>query len=248
MRSKLPFLMMLVGALISCKMVDAVKKRVMGAAAPASATASASAPVASASAAAAATPAGGKVVPAPSAWKVADLAVGQHATYRIKQANGSVATVEYKIVGKKGDAYWMEVDNRRTGKPPAMFQILMSIPSRTTTKGVDVKGMRIKVGGRVQEFHGAMMRAIEKGTSKYLDALSVPKLAGKPQQDKTVAAGSFKGCYKWRATSKFGGLKSTGTHWSHPAVPIMGLVKSELEDGTSVELISYGMTGAKAGF
>lgn len=247
MRSKILLVMALVAALLSCKMVDAVKKRVMGAAASASALANApSAP--SAAPAASAERGSTKVIPAPSHWQIAPLAVGQHATYRVERGNAPVATIEYKIVGRKGDAYWMEVDNTRAGGPTAMFQMLLSIPSRATARGMQVKGVRIKMGGHVQEFKGAMMRAVEKGMGKYLGSLDVPKLEGKPQEDKTVPAGTFKGCYKWHATSKFGGLKETGTHWSHPAVPILGLVESKLDNGGSVELMSYGMTGAKAGF
>lgn len=246
MRTNVLLVMVLVAALLSCKMVDAVKKRVMGASASASAVASAAAPPAGS--AASAPPAGGKVVPAPSQWKAAPLAVGQHCKYRIKKANGSVTTLEYKIVGKKGDAYWMEVDTSRSGKKTAMVQLLLTLPSRTSAKNVDVKGMRMKMGGHVREFHGAMMRAIEKGTNKYLRGLTVPTLEGKPQEDKTVEAGTFKGCYKWHANQRFAGMREAGTHWNHPAVPILTLVKSELDDGGSIELVDYGMTGAKAGF
>jgi hypothetical protein len=247
MRSKVLLVMALVAALLSCKMVDAVKKRVMGATASSSAAAGSATPPPAAVASAA--PSDGKVVPAPTHWKAAPLAVGQHCRYRIKYASGKVAIVEYKIVGKKDGAYWMELDDTHPATHETrMFQVLLTIPDRTSAKGVDVKGLRMKVGGRIQEFHGAMMRAIQKGTNKYLRGLAIPQLDGKPQEDKTVEAGTFKGCYKWNAKEHLAGMTEEGVHWNHPAVPILTLVKSELADGGSVELLDYGMTGAKAGF
>jgi hypothetical protein len=71
-------------------------------------------------------------------------------------------------------------------------------------------------------------------------------LAGMPREDVTVPAGTFKGCYRRTEKTDVGDVHSDTTLWTHPSVPITGLVRSKEKDGTGMELIAYGMTGAKS--
>jgi hypothetical protein len=68
---------------------------------------------------------------------------------------------------------------------------------------------------------------------------------GLPQENAIVPAGNFTGCFKTRTDAAWGPWKSASTAWSHPAVPISGLVRSQgIDQPTSMELTAFGMTGA----
>jgi hypothetical protein len=71
---------------------------------------------------------------------------------------------------------------------------------------------------------------------------------GLPQEDAAAPAGRFVGCYKGRTEVTFAGFKSTSVTWSHPAVPISGMVRSLGDNGSTGELVAFGTTGAKSEF
>jgi hypothetical protein len=83
--------------------------------------------------------------------------------------------------------------------------------------------------------------------SMYQPALStlVVNWQGLPQEDVTVPAGHFTGCFKGRTDANWGPYKSADTIWSHPSVPLSGLVKSQgIDNPHSMELIDFGFSGA----
>jgi hypothetical protein len=71
---------------------------------------------------------------------------------------------------------------------------------------------------------------------------------GLPQEDTSVPAGKFSGCYKGRSEISFAGFKSSATTWGHTAVPLSGMVRSLGDKGDVVELVSFGTTGAQSEF
>src|SRR6185295_3146917 len=78
---------------------------------------------------------------------------------------------------------------------------------------------------------------------------------GQPQEDAVVPAGTFRSCFKGKDVwhPRWG---PDSLAWSHPAVPISGLVRAkEIENpqpwyrrqsaaGTSAELVGFGDSGA----
>ena len=68
---------------------------------------------------------------------------------------------------------------------------------------------------------------------------------GQPQEDAVVPAGMFSGCFKMRTDASWGPWSTASMSWSHAAVPLSGLVRSQgLDKPTTMELVAFGMTGA----
>ena len=87
--------------------------------------------------------------------------------------------------------------------------------------------------------------------SSYQGALStlVMTWQGLPQEDATVPAGTFAGCFRARTDATWGPWHTANTSWSHAAVPLSGLVKSQgIDKPTSMELVEFGLSGATSEF
>jgi ABC-type taurine transport system substrate-binding protein len=70
-----------------------------------------------------------------------------------------------------------------------------------------------------------------------------------PREDARVPAGEFVGSFKRRATFSFGPYQQTSDGWSHPSVPINGLVRSVgVDKPTTMELVAFGNEGATSVF
>ena len=68
---------------------------------------------------------------------------------------------------------------------------------------------------------------------------------GQPQEDAAVPAGTFAGCYKMRTDASWGPFSTASMSWSHAAVPLSGLVRSQgLDKPTTMDLVAFGLTGA----
>jgi hypothetical protein len=66
-----------------------------------------------------------------------------------------------------------------------------------------------------------------------------------PQEDSEVVAGRFSGCFKARTDASYGPWHAASMSWSHPAVPISGLVRSQgIDHPTTMDLVAFGDTGA----
>lgn len=97
----------------------------------------------------------------------------------------------------------------------------------------------------MQTFSGATVAATQKQFDQFIGRFAVPKFAGLPQEDVTVPAGRFRGCYQRSEQVEMFGIRDESTIWNHTAVPIMAMVKLVSKDGTVFELEDYGLTGAK---
>jgi hypothetical protein len=70
---------------------------------------------------------------------------------------------------------------------------------------------------------------------------------GQPQEDAAVAAGTFAACYKMRTDASWGPWHGSTLSWSHPAVPLSGMVKSQsIDSPTTMELVAFGESGAQS--
>src|SRR5207248_9082562 len=78
-----------------------------------------------------------------------------------------------------------------------------------------------------------------------LARLTPPAWQGLAQQDATVPAGIFPGCYQGETQPGWGPFASRTLTWSHPAVPVSGVVKGQaIDQRNSFELVAFGEHGA----
>jgi hypothetical protein len=96
----------------------------------------------------------------------------------------------------------------------------------------------------VNSFEGPTLQLVRGLYASAIKGLVV-SWQGLPQEDAAVIAGVFVGCFKAQTAAAFGPVHRESVTWSHPAVPISGLVRSQSLDGhENMELVAYGETGA----
>jgi hypothetical protein len=186
--------------------------------------------------------------PAPTGFEPLPFAAGQWTRHKLIDDKGQPSFMTYKVIRQDGDAFWMEVTTEQyAGR--TMMKMLLAIPNRTDPNSIDIRAVSIKdKNGRVTNLDGPMLSLLR---STYQGAISTLTLSwqGLPQEDATVPAGTFTGCFRARTDASWGPWHSANTSWSHAAVPLSGLVKSHgIDKPTSMELVDFGLTGAVAEF
>jgi hypothetical protein len=186
----------------------------------------------------------GPSVGAPTAFMPMPFSPGQWTQHKMIDGKGQPSFMTYKIVGQDGDAFWVEaVTENYHGK--TVMKMLLAMPNRMDPNGIDIRAVTMKDNkGNVTKLDGPMLSLMR---SMYQGAVStlVVNWQGLPQENATVPGGNFAGCYKTRTDAAWGPWKSASTAWSHPAVPISGLVRSQgIDQPTSMELTAFGLTGA----
>jgi hypothetical protein len=203
-------------------------------------------PASSAGTSAAQPPAAGGEVARPTSTELPALSVGQWSKYRNTTSDGT-SDVTYKVVAEEDGGYWLEIV-RGAANAGTVLQLLISVKNRSDPNSLDVQAARVRMpNGHVRELRGDMLRPTADGYRKALAEIFVPALAGAPQEDVTVSAGTFRGCYKRTQKVERQSKASEQTVWVHTAVPISGIVKSEETDGSAkTELLTWGTSGAKS--
>jgi hypothetical protein len=148
------------------------------------------------------------------------------------------------VVGQDGDAFWIE-SLQETYSGRTVTKILLSIPNRMDPASIQIRGVVTKDrNGHVQTIDGpvlSMMQGMFRGAVSNL----IVSWQGQPQEDASVPAGTFAGCFKMRTDAQWGVWKSASMSWSHPAVPLSGMVRSEgIDKPSSMELVAFGQSGA----
>jgi hypothetical protein len=172
------------------------------------------------------------------------LVVGQWTQMKLTDDKGQPSIMTMKVVGAEGDAFWVEnVNESYLGK--TVTKMLLYFGDRSNPSTMEIRRVKVKdKKGNVNQFDGPMislMKSMWKGT---LSTLTVT-WQGLPQEDMTVIAGTFRSCFKARTDANFGPFHSAATSWSHPAVPINGLVKSVgIDQPSTTELVAFGDSGA----
>jgi hypothetical protein len=149
-----------------------------------------------------------------------------------------------KVVGQVADAFWIEsVHESYTGR--TVTKILLAIGNRMDPASVEIRGVVMKDrNGHVNTFEGPMLSMMQGMYRKLVSNLIV-SWQGQPQESATVPAGTFADCFKMRTDAQWGPWKAASTSWSHPAVPLSGLVRSEgIDRPDTMELVAFGQTGA----
>jgi hypothetical protein len=190
----------------------------------------------------------GQSYPAPTGFAPLPFQPGQWTQHKMIDDSGSPAFLTYKIVGEDAGAFWIEtVTDTYSGR--TMMKMLLAIPNRMDPNGIDIRAASIKdKSGRVQTFEGPLL-AMMRGSLKSMLSTLILSWQGLPQEDAAVPAGTFAGCFKTRTDASWGPWHSASTSWSHPAVPLSGLVKSQgIDKPHSMELVAFGLTGAVSEF
>ena len=174
------------------------------------------------------------------------LAVGQWTRHSVRRADGTSSEMSYKVVGTEGDAFWIEIESGAPGSG-TVISLLITLKDRKDPASSDILAARMKLPGQeMREVRGDSLNSTKDAYKKNMAQMFVPGLAGMAQEDVTVPAGTFKGCYRRSEKTDVGDVHSETTLWTHPSVPITGLVRSKAKDGTGLELIAFGLTGAKS--
>jgi hypothetical protein len=127
--------------------------------------------------------------------------------------------------------------------------MLVAFGNRMDPGQIEIRAMKTKdTKGRINELPPGMMPMMQ---SLYKSAVSmlVVSWQGMPQEDATVPAGRFTGCFRTRTDAQWAGFRTVSDAWAHPAVPISGMVKSQGVDRPyTMELVAFGLTGAVSEF
>lgn len=189
-------------------------------------------------------------VPAPAAgdFRPMPLAAGQWAKFKIVNDEGEPSFYTYKILGEEAGAFWVEVAmDSYQGKH--LQKMLVFFGSRTDPKELEIRAVITKdINGTVNEFPREMMPMLQN-LYKSVVASLILSWQGLPQESASAPAGTFNGCYQTRSKAQWGPWKSESDSWSHPAVPINGLVKSKgVDKQFDMDLVAYGLRGAASEF
>jgi len=186
--------------------------------------------------------------PAPTGFVPMPLAAGQWTQHKLVNEKGEPSFITYKILRQEGDAFVIEtVHEGYTGK--MMQQMVVAFGSRTDPSQVEVRAFKMKDSkGRVNELPPSVMPMMQS-MYKSAVAMLVVNWQGMPQEDAAVAAGHFSGCYRVRTDAQWAGFRSVSDSWSHPSVPLSGMVKSKgVDKPTTMELVAFGTSGAVSQF
>jgi hypothetical protein len=185
---------------------------------------------------------------APGGFEPMPFAAGQWTRHKLVDDKGQPSFMTYKVLAQEGDAFQMEiVTEQYTGR--TMMKMLLAIPNRADPSSIDIRALSIKdKNGRVTNLEGPVLSLMRSSYQSTLSTL-VMSWQGLPQEDAAVPAGTFAGCYRARTDATWGPWHTANTSWSHAAVPLSGLVKSQgIDKPTTMELVDFGLTGAVSEF
>jgi len=187
-------------------------------------------------------------VAAPAAATPQPLAVGQWVTLRQTDREQRPSLSTYKIVGAEDSAFWLEVTTDSYFGSSAM-KMLVGFGDRTDPRQFEIRrALTRDQNGVVTEMPVAMIQFMRSTFQPVLDSMAI-RWDALPQQDTTVVAGTFAGCYHGRSGVAAAGHATTSEVWWHPEVPINGVVKMVgVGEPTSTELIDFGDSGAQSTF
>jgi hypothetical protein len=184
----------------------------------------------------------------PQAPQQMPLAVGQWTKHKNIDQDGKPSIMTYKIVAQDGDAFWVEtVLEGYTGR--SMVKMLVNFGDRRDPATIDLRDVwMMDAKGRVNHVDGVSL-AMVKGMMKNSLSGFTMQWQGLPQEDVTVPAGVFGGCFKGRTDVTVMGRTYSSMGWHHPEVPLSGMVKSRgIDRPTEMVLVDYGTSGAQSEF
>jgi hypothetical protein len=182
--------------------------------------------------------------PAPAGPTPLPVAVGQWTQHELRDEQDRPSFLTMKLVGEDLGSYWLElVEETYSGR--RITKMLVYFGDRSTPAALDIRAIKSRVGtGPIKDASPEELRSSHSDWAGVLSMLAV-SWQGLPQEEARAPAGIFAGAYKREAAESWGPLLVKSTTWSHPAVPLSGLVRSQATDGrSSLQLISFGEKGA----
>jgi hypothetical protein len=186
--------------------------------------------------------------PAPDGFVPMPFSPGQWTRHKLVDDKGQPSFVTYKVLAQEGDAFWMEVvTDGYSGR--TMMKMLLAIPNRMDPGSIDIRAISLKdKNGHVTNIDGPVLQML-RGSYQSAVSTLVVSWQGLPQEDAAVPAGTFTGCFRARTSASWGPWHSANNSWSHAAVPLSGLVRSQgIDKPTSMELVEFGLSGAASEF
>ena len=172
------------------------------------------------------------------------LAVGQWTQHELLDDQGRPSFLTMKLVGEDLGSYWLELlEETYSGR--RVTKLLVYFGDRSTPAALDIRAIKSRVGtGPVKEATQEELRASRTDWAGVLSMLAV-NWPGLPQEEARAPAGIFAGAYKRETEESWGPLLEKSLTWSHPAVPLSGLVRSQASEGKGgLQLIAFGEKGA----
>jgi hypothetical protein len=185
---------------------------------------------------------------APTAFEPMPVAVGQWTEYWVTNDKGESSFMRMKVVGESAGAHWFEIESQTYYGKSAMLY-LMSFGDRKNIDTIEIKTVRqMDNDGKVQEFPPELIGMMQSIYKKNLGVLII-SWENKPQEDASSPAGKFSSCYKVKSDVSIMGYNSSSMSWSHPSIPLSGMVKSEgIDNKNTMVLTAFGTSGAKSIF
>ena len=186
--------------------------------------------------------------PAPATFVPMPLAAGQWTQHKMVDDKGQPSFLTYKILSEEAGAFWVETVHESYGGRTIQL-MLVAFGNRTDPGQIEIRAVKMKdTGGHVNEVPPAVISMMQSLYKKALPMLVV-NWQGQPQESAVVPAGQFAQCFRARTDVQWAGFHSVQDSWSHPAVPISGLVKSQgVDKPSTMELVAYGLNGATSQF
>jgi hypothetical protein len=186
----------------------------------------------------------GASIAAPLAFVPMPLAAGQWSQYKMINNKGEPSFLTYKILGEEGGAYWFEsVMDTYHGR--TIQKMLLTLGNRTDPAQIEIRAVKTRMpDGTINEPPPGLVALMQNLYRKAVTMLVI-SWQGLPQEGTAVPAGRFDGCFKARSEVSWGPWSSVSDSWSHPAVPLSGLVRSHgVDKPFEMELVSFGLSGA----
>ena len=171
-------------------------------------------------------------------------AIGQWVRYGVTWRNRGRSTTEYRFVDRQNDSWWLEVTDRRAS---GSNQVRMRV--RPTDAGVELLALSFHRQGQPREdISERLLGTYQPMLAQWLEMIFPGPLAGEPEAV-TVPAGVFPGARKTEKDLEFGGREIAAAVWRHPAIPVTGMARfADTEGGHTVELLAFGLEGARSAF
>ena len=160
-------------------------------------------------------------VPAPTGSRPRPFAVGQWTQYKVVDDRGEPMFLTAKIVAKEGEAFWFEtVLESDVGK--LVTKELVRVGDRDDPHSIEMLAARVRFrSGKIVEIPPSKLASYQSLFHV------VASWQAQPQEDAVVPAGTFHSCFKGKNVWKRWVVGPDSLAWSHPAVPISGLVRAE---------------------
>jgi hypothetical protein len=189
----------------------------------------------------------GTSYPAVDGFEPMPLAVGQWIEFKVVDDKHNPSFMKYSVVGEQGGAFWIETIHKNYYHT-SETRMLVAFGDRSDPATYDVRAFEMRTDGKGQDYPPGMLGLLKSLYKPILNNLVV-NWKNLPREDAKVIAGDFAGCFKQRTSVSFGPYDQTSDGWSHPSVPINGMVRSEgVDKPFKMELIAFGTAGAKSVF